>query len=117
MGKLHSIGTAFAIIAVVLHGPEIQTEGQEHLARERIFKAAAKYALSAAETQFVLDHKDQNDKLTYYLGLMSTASRPIGLLFNDARDFFQNKVFLSGKPNPEYKLHLGLLPGETIFQQ
>jgi hypothetical protein len=117
MGELHSIGTAFAILAVMMHGPECPTEISQHKARERIFMAAAKYALTADEIKTIMGHKEEGDKIVYYHGLLTTGLRPITLLYNDARDFFQNKVFLPGKPNSEYMMHLGLSAGQTVFQQ
>ncbi len=50
MGKLHQLEKAFAILAVMMHGPNILTELSQHNAGEClihwIFLAAAQHALS-----------------------------------------------------------------------
>ena len=115
MGELHNLGTAFAIMTVALYGPDQPTEISQHMERERIFLGAAKYAMSEADIEAVLQHDDHQERIIYYHNLLTTSVRPIALIYNHARDFFQNKVFLSGKHNAEYSLHLGFVPGESIF--
>ncbi len=46
MGELQPLGKAFAIIAVMTHGPNLPTELAERNLRHCLFIAAAKYALS-----------------------------------------------------------------------
>ena len=59
---------------------------------------------------------DTEDKRTYYHTLLTSSSRPLNtLLYNEAREFFQDKVFGSAQHNAEYKLHLGLSDTESVF--
>ena len=118
MGEQQTLGKAFAILAVMMHGPDLPTELAQHNERHRIFMAAATYALSEDEISTVLAHTDQDEKRIYYLTLLTTSCRPVSsLLFNDAREFFQTEVFRAGTMNPEYKLHLGLGHTESVFDQ
>ena len=41
-----TLGKAFAIMAVMMHGPDIPTEQKQHNERHRIFMASTQYALS-----------------------------------------------------------------------
>jgi hypothetical protein len=118
MGELMPLGKAFAIIAVMTHGPNIPTEISLHNERHRIFVAAAQYCLSEEDIACVLAHKDQDEKRTYYHNLLTTSCRGLTVLLrNEAREFFQTKVFASPTFNPEYKMHLGLGPTESVFDQ
>jgi hypothetical protein len=45
MGELQPLGKAFAIIAVMSHGPNLPTGLAHHNLRHRIFMAAAQYAM------------------------------------------------------------------------
>ena len=118
MGELMPLGKAFAIIAVMTHGPDLPTEIALHNERHRIFMAAAQYAMSEEDIATVLAHPDADDKRTYYHNLLTTSCRQLHtLLYNEARHFFQTKVFLSPKHNAEYKLHLGLSVEESVFDQ
>ena len=77
---------------------------------------AAQYALSADDIKTVLEHPDAEDKRTYYHTLLTSSSRPLNtLLYNEAHEFFQDRVFTSPTHNPEYKLHLGLSVEESVF--
>ena len=116
MGELMPLGKAFAIIAVMTHGPDLPTEISLHNERHRIFMAAAQYALSEADIKAVLDHPVAEDKRTYYHNLLASSCRPLNtLLYNEARDFFQDEVFGCAQHNAEYKLHLGLSVEESVF--
>ena len=116
MGELMPLGKAYAIIAVMTHGPDLPTELSLHNERHSIFMAAAQYALSADDIKSVLEHPDAEDKRTYYHTLLTSSSRPPKtLLYNEARNFFQDKVFGSAQHNAEYKLHLGLSVEESVF--
>ena len=107
MGELQPLGKAFAIIAVMTHGPSLPTELADHNLRHRLFMAAAKYALSDEEIQAVLAHPDKEEKRIYYYNLLTTSCRPFSTtLYNEARDFFQTRVFGCPIHNPEYRLHL-----------
>ena len=118
MGELMPLGKAFAIIAVMTHGPDLPTELGQHNDRHRIFMAAAQDAMSEEDIQTVLQHPDAEEKKTYYHNLLATSCRPVQtLLYNEARHFFQTKVFTSPKHNAEYKLHLGLSVEESVFDQ
>ena len=118
MGELMPLGKAFAIIAVMTHGPNLPTELSQHNERHSIFMAAAQYALSAEDITTVLAHPDADEKRIYYHNLITTSCRPLNtLLYNEAREFFQTMVFTSPKHNAEYKLHLGLEIQESVFDQ
>ena len=118
MGELMPLGKAFAVIAVMTHGPDLPTELSLHNERHRIFVAAAQYSLSEKDIAVVLAHRDEDDKRTYYHNLLTTSCRGLtSLLYNDARDFFQTRVFTSPTYNAEYKLHLGLGPTESVLDQ
>ena len=118
MGELMPLGKAFAIIAVMTHGPDLPTELSLHNERHRIFMAAAQYALSEEDIATVLAHKDQDEKRIYYHNLLTTSCRPLNtLIYNEAREYFQEKVFTSPRINAEYKLHLGLGVTESVFDQ
>jgi hypothetical protein len=56
MGELMPLGKAFAIIAVMTHGPDPLTELALHNERHRIFMQAAQYAMSEHDIQTVLEH-------------------------------------------------------------
>ena len=45
MGEQQTLGKAFAILAVMMHGPLLLTEIAQHDERRRIFIAAALYAM------------------------------------------------------------------------
>ena len=116
MGELMPLGKAYAIIAVMTHGPDLPTEITLHNERHSIFMAAAQYALSEDEIKTVLEHPVAEDKRTYYHNLLTTSCRPLQtLLYNEARHFFQTKVFTGIEHNAEYKLHLGLSDTESVF--
>jgi hypothetical protein len=116
MGELMPLGKAYAIIAVMTHGPDLPTEISLHNERHSIFMAAAQYALSADDIKTVLEHPDHEEKVTYYHTLLASSSRPLNiLLYNEAREFFQDKVFGCAQHKAEYKLHLGLSDTESVF--
>ena len=116
MGELMPLGKAYAIIAVMTHGPDLPTELTLHNERHSIFMAAAQYALSADDIKTVLEHPDHEEKVTYYHTLLASSSRPLNiLLYNEAREFFQDKVFGCAQHKAEYKLHLGLSDTESVF--
>ena len=116
MGELMPLGKAYAIIAVMTHGPDLPTEITLHNERHSIFMAAAQYALSADDIKTVLEHPDHEEKVTYYHTLLASSSRPLNiLLYNEAREFFQDKVFGCAQHKAEYKLHLGLSDTESVF--
>ena len=120
MGENQTLGKAYAILAVMMHGPDLPTELSQHKERLRIFIAAAPYALLADEITAVLAYQDSDlDEIrVYLLGLLTTACRPLStLLYNDARDFFQTEVFMSGTYNAEYRLHLGLGATTSVIDQ
>jgi len=118
MGELMPLGKAFAIIAVMTHGPDLPTELSQHNERHRIFMAAAHYALSEADIRTVLDCQDTEAKRIYYHNLMTTSTRPFSsLLYNDAREWFQAKVFGNPSHDKEYWEHLGLARGESVYDQ
>ena len=118
MGELMPLGKAFAIIAVMTHGPDLPTELSMHNERHRIFMAAAQYALSEEDIATVLAHKDQDEKRIYYHNLLTTSCRPLNtLIYNEAREYFQEKVFASPRLNVEYKLHLGLGVTKSVLDQ
>ncbi len=118
MGQEQPLGKAFAILAVMMHGPDLPTELSDHNERHRIFMAAAPYAMSKSDIDAVLAHPDQEEKKIYYHNLLTTSCRPVlALMYNDARDFFQKKVFACPKHNAEYKRHLGLGATESVFDQ
>ena len=118
MGELQPLGKAFAILAVMMHGPDLPTELSQHEERRRIFIAAAAYALTKDDIDNVLSHQDHDELCIYLHNLLTTSCRPItSLLYNDARNFFQTMVFVSSKHNAEYKLHLGLIGTESVFDQ
>jgi hypothetical protein len=118
MGELMPLGKAFAVIAVMTHGPDLPTELSLHNERHRIFVAAAQYSLSEKDIAFVLAHRDEDDKRTYYHNLLTTSCRGLtSLLYNDARGFFQTRVFTRPTHNAEYKLHLRLGPTESVLDQ
>ena len=86
MGELMPLGKAFAIIAVMTHGPNLPTELSQHNERHSIFMAAAQYALSAEDITTVLAHPDADEKRIYYHNLITTSCRPLNtLLYNEAR--------------------------------
>ena len=116
MGELMPLGKAYAIIAVMTHGPDLPTEITLHNERHSIFMAAAQYALTEDEIKTVLEHPVPADKRTYYHNLLASSCRPLNtLLYNEAREYFQDKVFTSTTFNAEYKLHLGLSEKESVF--
>ena len=116
LGQEQPLGKAFAILAVMMHGPDLPTEYSQHNERHRIFMAAAPYALSKDDIETVLARNDQEEKKLYYHNLLTTSCRPVGaMMYNNARDFFQRMVFTSPRFNPEYKKHLGLGPTESVF--
>ena len=116
MGELMPLGKAFAIIAVMTHGPDLPTEISLHNERHSIFMAAAQYALSADDIKTVLEHTDAEGKRIYYHTLLTSSTRPLHtLLYNEAREFFQDRVFTSPTHNAEYKLHLGLSGTDSVF--
>ena len=116
MGELMPLGKAYAIIAVMTHGPDLPTEISLHNERHSIFMAAAQYALTEDEIKTVLEHPVAADKRTYYHNLLASSCRPLNtLLYNEAREYFQDKVFTSTTFNAEYKLHLGLSAEESVF--
>ena len=118
MGELMQLGKVYAIIAVMTHGPDLPTEISQHNQRHRIFVAAAKYALSQEDLDIVLAHKDADEKRIYYHNLLTTSTRPLTtLLFNDARDWFQTKVFNNPCRPKEYWEHLGLDQGQSVYDQ
>ena len=87
MGELMPLGKAFAIIAVMTHGPDLPTELSMHNERHRIFMAAAQYALSEEDIATVLAHKDQDEKRIYYHNLLTTSCRPLNTLIYNASIF------------------------------
>ncbi len=117
MGELIPLGKTFAIIAVMTHGSDLPTEISLHNERHRVFMAAAQYALSADDMiKTVLEHPVPEDKCTYYHTLLTSSSRPLNtLLYSEACESFQDKVFTSPTHNAEYKLHLGLSVEESLF--
>ena len=118
MGEKQTLGKAYGILAVMMHGPDLPTELSLHSERLRIFNAAAPYALLPDEITTVVAYEDSDvDELRVFLvGLLTTACRPLStLLFNDAREFFQTEVFVSNTYNAEYKLHLGLGTTASVF--
>ena len=116
MGELMPLGKAYAIIAVMTHGPDLPTEISLHNERHSIFMAAAQYALTEDEIKTVLEHPVAADKRTYYHNLLASSCRPLNtLLYNEAREYFQDKVFANPTFNAEYKLHLGLSSEESVF--
>jgi hypothetical protein len=116
MGQEQPLGKAFAILAIMMHGPDLPTEYSQHAERHRIFMAAAPYALSKGDIETVLARTDQEEKKVYYHNLLTTSCRPVSaMMYNDARDFFQRKVFTSPKFNADYKKHLGLGATESVF--
>jgi hypothetical protein len=117
MGQEQPLGKAFAIMAVMMHGPDLPTEISLHNERHKIFMAAAPYAMSKSDIDAVLAHPDQAEKIIYYHNLLTTSCRPFTLLYNDAREFFQDKVFTSVRHNAEYKHHLGLEATQSVFDQ
>ncbi len=120
MGELQPLGKAFAIIAAraMTHGPNFPTVLAEHNLCHSLFMAAAKYSLSDEEIQTVLEHQDKEEKCIYYHNLLTTTGRPLSTaLYNEARDFFQTRVFGCPSHNAEYKLHLGLGGTESVFDQ
>ena len=118
MGELMPLGKAFAVIAVMTHGPNLPTELGQHNERHRIFIAAAQYALSEDDIQTVLECKDTEAKRIYNHNLMTTSTRGLtSLLYNEAREWFQTRVFACPTHDAEYKLHLGLEKGESVLDQ
>ena len=118
MGEQQPLGKAYAILAVMMHGPLLPTEIAQHDERRRIFIAAAPYAMSKDDIDSVLSHQDFDELRIYLHNLLTTSCRPItSLLFNDARNFFQTQVFGCPQHNAEYKMHLGLLGTESVFDQ
>ncbi len=118
LGQEQPLGKAFAIMAVMMHGPDLPTELNQHNERHLIFMAAAQYALSKSDIDFILASEDRDEKIIYYHNLLTTSCRPISSsLYNDSRAFFQKMVFTSGKYNAEYKLHLGLEATQSVFDQ
>jgi hypothetical protein len=72
--------------------------------------------LSEDDIKTVLAHTDPEEKRTYYHNLLTSSCRPLNtLLYNEARDFFQDKVFGCAQHNAEYKLHLGQSDTESVF--
>lgn len=118
MGQEQPLGKAYAIMAVMMYGPNLPTEMSLHKDREQIFSAAAPYALSSADIEHVSAHPDDDEKRVYFQNLLTTSCRPFStLLYNEARNFFQSFVFTSPKINLEYKLHLGLESTQSVFDQ
>jgi hypothetical protein len=120
MGELQPLGKAFAIIAVIMmaHGPNLPTELADHNLRHRLFVAEAQYALSDEEIRTVLAYPHKEEKRIYDHNLVTTSCRPFSTtLYNEARDFFQTRVFGCPIHNPESKLHLGLGATESVFDQ
>ena len=117
MGQEQPLGKAYAIMAVMMYGPDLPTELSLHNERQRIFMAAAPYAMSSSDIDTVSEHPDDDERRIYYHNLLTTSCRPVSaLLHNEVRDFFQTSVFTSPRHNPEYKLHLGLKVEESVFE-
>jgi hypothetical protein len=91
MGELMPLGKAFAIIAVMTHGPDLPTELSLHNERHRIFMAAAQYASSEADIKIVLEHPDAENKRTYYHNLLTSRCRPLNT--QSSRIFSDNGVY------------------------
>jgi hypothetical protein len=116
MGELMPLGKAYAIIAFMMHGPDLPTELAQHNERHWIFVTAAEYALSNEDLAAVMAHNDGDEKHIYYHNLLTTSTQSFSsLLYKEARYWFQNTVFLPAKHNAEYKLHLGHGPTESVF--
>ena len=116
MGQEQPLGKAFAIMAVMMYGPDLPTEISMHNERQMIFMAAAPYAMSSSDIETVSEHPDDDERRIYYHNLLTTSCRPVtALLYNEARYFFQTEVFACPWHNPEYKLHLGLKVEESVF--
>jgi hypothetical protein len=97
MGELQplapALGKAFAIIAVMTHGPNLPTGLEDHNLRHSLFMAAAKCALSDEQIQAVLAHPEKEEKRILYHKLLTTSCRPFStMLYIEARDFFQTRV-------------------------
>ena len=118
MGQEQPLGKAYAIMAVMMYGPDLPTEISLHNERQRIFMAAALYAMSSCDIDTVLEHPDNDERRIYFHNLLTTSCKPLSAaLHNEARHFFQTFVFMSPKHNAEYKLHLGLKDTESVFDQ
>ena len=118
MGQEQTLGKAYAIMAVMMHGPDLPTEISLHAERQRIFNAAAPYAMSSSDIATVLAHPDDGERRIYFHNLLTTSCKPLcAVLHNEARQFFQTCVFASPRHNPEYKLHLGLKDTASVFDQ
>ena len=118
MGQEQPLGKAYAIMAVMMYGPDLPTEISLHSERQRIFMAAAPYAMSSSDIATVSAHPDDDERRIYFHNLLTTSCKPLSaLLHNEARHFFQSFVFTSPRHNAEYKLHLGLKDTESVFDQ
>jgi hypothetical protein len=63
-------------------------------------------------------HQDHGELRIYLHKLLTTSCRPIALLlFNDASNFFQTRIFGCPRHNAEHKMHFGLLGTENISDQ
>ena len=118
MGAKQPLGKAYAIVAFMMFGPNLPSELSLHAERHRIFMSAAPYAMSKNDIAFVLGHDNHCDKVIYYHNLLMTGCRVlISVLPNEARDFFQTRVFGNSIRNPDYQLHLGLDMSESVMDQ
>ncbi len=77
MGEQQTLGKAFTILTVMMHGPLLPTEIAQHNERRRIFIAAAPYAISKDDIASVLDHQDLDELSIYLHNLLTTSCRPI----------------------------------------
>jgi hypothetical protein len=103
-----------------MYGPDLPTEISLHNERQRIFMAAAPYAMSSCDNDTVLEHPDYDERrhCIYFHNLLTTSCKPLSAaLHNEARHFFQPFVFMSPRHNAEYKLHLGLKDTASVFYQ
>ena len=116
MGELMPLGKAYAIIAVMTHGPDLPTEISLHNERHSIFMAAAQYAMSDADIKTVLEHPVAEDKRTYYHNLLASSCRPLNtLLYNEAREYFQDKVFGTWKRSTQRGVQVA--PGSVRYRK
>ena len=80
MGLELPLGKAYAIMAVMMHGPNLPTELNQHSERHRIFLAAAPYAMSKSDIETVLESSDQDEKKIYLHNLLTTSCRPVSAM-------------------------------------
>ena len=118
MGQEQLLGKVFAIMAVMMHGPDLPTEiSQQNTGkRHRIFMAAAPNAMGnlKIDIDFVLESADWIEKIIYYYNnLLTTGCRPIACNVVQRRSLvLSEKYFRERKAqschNADYKLHLVL---------